>query len=78
MQMTSNVQAYRAGLLTFHADPAFSEAAIDAVRQWEFDATLLNGEPIVAPRDGYLVFPNPTAKPGEVLFYFGVASARDV
>jgi guanine deaminase len=25
MTMTSNVQAYRAGLLTFHADPAFSE-----------------------------------------------------
>ena len=29
--------------------PDFSEAAIDAVRQWEFDATLLNGAPIVTP-----------------------------
>jgi guanine deaminase len=27
MQTTTNVQAYRAGLLTFHADPAFSERA---------------------------------------------------
>ena len=30
-------------------DEAFTQAAIDAVRQWEFDATLLNCEPIVTP-----------------------------
>lgn len=35
--------------VTSSSHPAFSEAAIDAVRQWEFDATLLNGEPIVTP-----------------------------
>lgn len=29
--------------------PEFSQSAIDAVRQWEFDATLLNCEPIVTP-----------------------------
>jgi TonB family protein len=29
--------------------PDFAQSAIDAVRQWEFSATLLNGEPIVTP-----------------------------
>ena len=29
--------------------PAFTDSAVDAVRQWEFDATLLNGEPVVTP-----------------------------
>ena len=49
----------------------------EAVAAGQAVAHRASGEPIVAPRDGYLVFPNPTAKPGEVLFYFGVASARD-
>jgi TonB family protein len=30
-------------------DAAFTDAAIDAVRQWEFDATLLNCERVVTP-----------------------------
>jgi TonB family protein len=29
--------------------PDFAQAAIDAVQQWEFSATLLNGEPIETP-----------------------------
>ncbi|QBE62909.1 guanine deaminase [Pseudoduganella lutea] len=37
MQTTSNVQAYRAGLLTFHADPAFSERA----HSWYEDGLLI-------------------------------------
>jgi guanine deaminase len=37
MQNTSNVQAYRAGLLTFHADPAFHERAHD----WHEDGLLI-------------------------------------
>ncbi|HEY8383429.1 MAG TPA: succinylglutamate desuccinylase/aspartoacylase family protein [Microvirga sp.] len=49
----------------------------DAVSAGQVIAHRASGEPIVAPRDGFLVFPNPTAKPGEVLFYFGVTSERD-
>ncbi|WP_338770940.1 guanine deaminase [Massilia sp. METH4] len=37
MQTTPNVQAYRAGLLTFHADPAFSERAYS----WHEDGLLI-------------------------------------
>jgi guanine deaminase len=37
MQTTTNVQAYRAGLLTFHADPAFSERA----HSWYEDGLLI-------------------------------------
>ncbi|MBB3223666.1 guanine deaminase [Pseudoduganella umbonata] len=37
MQTTPNVQAYRAGLLTFHADPAFSERA----HSWYEDGLLI-------------------------------------
>jgi TonB family protein len=29
--------------------PEFAQATIDAVQQWEFSATLLNGEPIETP-----------------------------
>ncbi|MDQ4136353.1 MAG: succinylglutamate desuccinylase/aspartoacylase family protein [Pseudomonadota bacterium] len=49
----------------------------DPVAAGQVIARRATGEPIVAPRDGYLIFPNPTAKPGEVLFYFGVPSERD-
>lgn len=36
-----------------------------------------NGETIVAPQDGYIVFPNRTAKAGDGLLYFGIDSKRD-
>ncbi|HEY8564124.1 MAG TPA: succinylglutamate desuccinylase/aspartoacylase family protein [Beijerinckiaceae bacterium] len=49
----------------------------DAVAAGQVIAQRADGTPITAPMDGFLVFPNPTAKPGEVLFYFGVASPRD-
>ncbi len=49
----------------------------DAVSAGQVIAQRASGEPIIAQRDGFLVFPNPTATPGEVLFYFGVASDRD-
>lgn len=49
----------------------------DAVGAGQAIAHRASGEPILAPRDGFLIFPNPAAKPGEVLFYFGVASERD-
>jgi predicted deacylase len=49
----------------------------DAVSAGQVIAQRASGKPIVAPCDGFLVFPNPTATPGEGLFYFGVASDRD-
>lgn len=35
-------------------------------------ARRVDGEVLVAPRDGYLIFPNANAKPGQQLCYFGV------
>lgn len=37
-----------------------------------------SGEAVTAPRDGYFIFANPNAKPGESLGYFGVKSSRTV
>ncbi|MCB5176494.1 L,D-transpeptidase family protein [Microvirga lenta] len=34
------------------------------------------GEVLTAPRDGFIIFPNASAKPGDGLCYFGVASSR--
>jgi L,D-peptidoglycan transpeptidase YkuD (ErfK/YbiS/YcfS/YnhG family)/predicted deacylase len=48
----------------------------DAVTAGQVIARRAAGTPILAPRDGFLVFPNPIAKPGEVLFYFGIPSPR--
>ena len=33
-------------LLNTSADPELAAAAIEAVRQWKYEATLLNGEPV--------------------------------
>jgi hypothetical protein len=49
----------------------------DAVTAGQTIAHRADGSAITAPRDGFLIFPNPTAKVGEVLFYFGVPSERD-
>ncbi|QRM30381.1 succinylglutamate desuccinylase/aspartoacylase family protein [Microvirga sp. VF16] len=35
-----------------------------------------NGEIVIAPRAGFIIFPNENAKPGDGLCYFGVASER--
>lgn len=37
-----------------------------------------DGEVIVAPRDGFAIFPNRAPKPGEALIYLGEASARTI
>lgn len=46
------------------------------VRAGEVLARRANGEALVAPRDGFIVFPNGNPKPGDGLYYFGVKSPR--
>lgn len=48
----------------------------DAVAVGQVIARRANGDALIAPKDGYIIFPNPTAKPGDGLCYFGVASER--
>ena len=36
----------RARALTVEAHPDLAQAAVDAVRQWRFEPTLLNGSPV--------------------------------
>lgn len=37
-----------------------------------------NGDVLLAPRDGFAIFPNKTLKPGEAIIYLGEASSRRV
>ena len=48
----------------------------DAVRAGEVIARRADGEPLAAPQDGFVVFPDAHPSVGEELFYFGVASGR--
>jgi hypothetical protein len=61
-----------------HADDRFERewASFDPVRRGELIARRHDGEPVVAPADGRIVFPNPRAEPGHEWFYFAQASAR--
>jgi hypothetical protein len=63
-----------------HADDAF-------VRPWSSFDKVSAGEPIgrrhdgsvvSAPADGYIVFPNTTALPGNEWFYFAQRSTREM
>ena len=63
-----------------HTDDTF-------VRQWEsFDpisagaeiGRRFDGSKITAPSNGFIVFPNPKALPGNEWFYFAQASMRDI
>lgn len=47
-----------------------------AVREGEVLARRANGEALVAPSDGFIVFPNGNPTPGDGLYYFGIASPR--
>lgn len=46
--------------------PMFAQAAIDAVKQWKYQPTLSNGEPIEADRVAYVKFALASARPSEV------------
>jgi N-alpha-acetyl-L-2,4-diaminobutyrate deacetylase len=48
----------------------------DAVAEGELIVRRKGGAEVRAPRQGYLVFPNPRALPGELFAYFGIPSDR--
>jgi len=67
MSKTTSVQAYRAGLLHFHADPAFIERA----HAWHEDGLLIVAEGKVQAAGDYATLA-PTLPPGtEVKDYRG-------
>jgi succinylglutamate desuccinylase len=50
--------------------------SFDPVRQGEVVATRQDGEPLAAPFDGYVVFPNAVAQPGNEWFYYARPNPR--
>jgi predicted deacylase len=64
----------------YHADDAFARpwASYDPVHAGELVATRHDGQQVLAPRDGYIVFPNARATPGNEWFYFAQRSARQL
>ena len=62
----------------FHADDRFAREwkSYEAVTAGELIATRVNGAPLRAPEDGFVVFPNPNAPPGNEWFYFARLSER--
>ncbi len=61
-----------------HADDQFAKpwASYDPLQRGELIGTRHDGTPILAPQDGFIVFPNPAAFAGNEWFYFAQASAR--
>ena len=51
-------------------------ASFDRVREGERIGMRHDGTPVAADRDGYVVFPNPNALPGQEWFYLAQPSAR--
>jgi succinylglutamate desuccinylase len=63
-----------------HADDQFVKpwASYDPLTVGDLIGTRHNGTPVIAPRDGYIVFPNPNASPGNEWFYLAQRSERDI
>lgn len=63
-----------------HADDRFARpwSSFDAVTAGECIGQRADGTPVVAPSDGFVVFPNPSALPGNEWFYFAQRSARAI
>jgi hypothetical protein len=61
-----------------HAEDRFTRewSSFDRVQQGEVIGHRHDGRAVLAPGDGYIVFPNPRALPGNEWFYFGVDSQR--
>jgi uncharacterized protein len=61
-----------------HADDRFDRpwSSYDRVRKGDRIGTRGDGTPVHAPRDGFIVFPNPGATPGNEWFYFAERSTR--
>jgi predicted deacylase len=51
-------------------------ASFDAVRAGEVIGIRQDGKPVVVDCDGYIVFPNPNAQPGQEWFYLARSSTR--
>lgn len=64
----------------YHCDDQFSRAwaSYDPVREGDLIGTRHDGATVLAPQDGHIVFPNPTAVAGNEWFYFAQASTRDL
>jgi len=62
----------------FHTDDRFVRewASYDPLRAGELIGTRADGTPVLAPDDGFIVFPHPAALPGNEWFYFARRSAR--
>ena len=63
-----------------HAADHFARAwaSYDRVGQTELIGTRDDGSAVLAPHDGYIVFPNPAAIAGNEWFYFARRSTRDL
>lgn len=61
-----------------HEGDAFARpwASYDPLQQGDLIGTRADGSPVRAPRDGFIVFPNPAAGPGNEWFFFAERSAR--
>ena len=61
-----------------HADDQFSKAwaSFDPIKKGDVIGTPHGGAPIVASEDGFIVFPNPKAQPGQEWFYLAHATNR--
>jgi predicted deacylase len=64
----------------YHAEDAFSRSwsSFDPVAAGECIATRHDGTEVRATTDGYIVFPNPRATPGNEWFYLAQNSLRDI
>ncbi len=63
-----------------HTDDLFSRnwASYDSLRAGQEIGMRHDGTPVLAPQDGFIVFPNASALPGNEWFYFASASTRDL
>jgi len=63
-----------------HVDDAFvrSWSSFDAIRSGQTVGLRHDGTPVLATNDGYIVFPNAKATPGNEWFYLAQPSARDL
>ncbi len=61
-----------------HADDRFVRTwtSFDRVQAGEAIGSRHDGTPVAADRDGYIVFPNPNAQPGQEWFYLAKPSTR--
>jgi predicted deacylase len=68
----------RAVIDRLHADDRFARewVSYDRLRTGELVGTRADGTAVQAPDDGYIVFPNAAALPGNEWFYFARRSAR--